>query len=128
MYEFNVGTDANFSPGTYNDLASPTTSALSPYTRGSTLRRQDCVPNRQTSEPGAVYYWRVRAVDDLTTYTPNPKINGVFSEVRSFLYDPRYVVADCPRQRGDRRRASPPLERRRQHQPLQGDHCPGRLR
>ncbi len=41
-------------------------------------------------------YWRVRALDDLTSYTPNPKINGVYSEVRSLLYDPPSVQQTSP--------------------------------
>ena len=98
MYEFNVGRDPNFSPNTYNICFTNHTS-LSPYARVNPLTLKDCVPNTPIANqlsPGVVLYWRVRAVDDLTTYTPNPKINGVYSDVRSFLYDPSLVVQTAP--------------------------------
>lgn len=98
MYEFQVGRDVNFSPGTYNICFTNHTS-LSPYARVNPLTLKDCVPNAPITNqlsPGVPLYWRVRAVDDLTTYTPNPKINGVYSDVRSFLYDPSLVVQTAP--------------------------------
>ena len=120
MYEFNVGTDANFSPGTYSTCLTNHT-VVSPYTR--VPYGDQCAPAKLG--PGAVYYWRVRAVDDLTPYTPNPKTLGVFSQVRSLLYDPRYVVQLSP---ANGATVGVPVlrwEAARQHQPLQGDHFTG---
>ncbi|WP_286168424.1 cell wall-binding repeat-containing protein [Phycicoccus sp. SLBN-51] len=93
MYEFNVGTDANFSPGTYSTCYTNHT-VVSPYVRVKPDTIKLCNPAKLG--PGGVYYWRVRAVDDITEYTPNPKTLGVFSEVRSFLYDPAFVTTIAP--------------------------------
>lgn len=93
MYEFNVGTDENFSPATYSTCFTNHT-VVSPYSRIKPDSSKMCNPAKLS--PGGVYFWRVRAVDDITEYTPNPKTLGVFSEVRSFLYDPAFVTTTAP--------------------------------
>lgn len=98
MYEFQVGTDPNFSPNTYNVCFTNHTT-ISPYQKVQPLTLKDCVPNTPVSSrvwPGTVLYWKVRALDDLTDFSPNPKVNGVFSEIRSFLYDPSLVKQVAP--------------------------------
>jgi hypothetical protein len=85
-YEFNVGTDPNFSPATYSVCRTNHT-VYSPYTGPS---QRFCSPPKLT--PGSVLYWRVRAVDDLS----GTDVFGLYSEVRSFLYDPAYVVQTSP--------------------------------
>ena len=88
MYEFNVGPDRNFSPGTYATCRTNHTT-LSPYS--AVLGSPGCSAPGLT--PGRVLYWRVRALDDVTGGIP---VNGVYSAVRSFLYDPSFVIPVAP--------------------------------
>jgi hypothetical protein len=77
-YQLEMGTDQNFSPGTFESCLTK----ASTYTPGASGVGQltGCVPN-----PGTTYYWRVRGLDD-------PKgINGIWSEIRGFVYEPGRV-------------------------------------
>lgn len=81
-YQFDVGTDPNFSPGPPSTFGSCLTNhtAFTPYSL--------VVPGAPSSPwcspvklvPGRVLYWRVKALDGL--------VNGVWSEVRQFRLDP----------------------------------------
>lgn len=94
-YELDLGTDVNFTPGTYlkcftnHTVFSPqmtVSQSLGSVTSGMDL---DCTTSgtgqsREPSQPkvGIPYYWRVRGID-------NPSgVVGVFSEIRSFTYTP----------------------------------------
>ena len=69
-YELNVGTDPNFSPGTYSKCETAGTT----YTAGHLS--DPCMPSQ-----GNTYFWRVRGIDD-------PKgVQGIYSEVRTFIYN-----------------------------------------
>ena len=85
-YELQIGSDSNFSPSTYLACFTDHTS-LTPFKRevgpSSTCSHKWIVP-------GAVRYWRVRAVDADTG------VMGAFSEVRSFLYDPTHLAQTSP--------------------------------
>lgn len=67
-YEIELGTDPNFSPGSFVTCTTQHTSFI-PTT--------GCDP-----DPGGTYYWRVRPID-------NPKpVDGLYSPTFSFQYDP----------------------------------------
>ena len=82
-YQFDIGADANFSPGTFKTCLTNHTT-LSPY--GAVEGAPGCEPS--TLNPGVVLYWRVRALDGA--------VNGIYSTPRSFLYDPAFVVPVQP--------------------------------
>ena len=94
MYEFNVGTDRELLPQHILDVLHQPhrrclrIAALSPAHHSAAL------PSRRFQ--GMSSDWRVRAVDDLTSSTPNPKINGVYSERALLLYDPPRIVQTAP--------------------------------
>ena len=81
-YEVQVGSDANFSPSTFNTCTTNHTT-FTPYA--------SCMP--AYISPGVVRYWRVRAVDGVAA---SPAVYGAFSEVRSYLYDPAHIVQSSP--------------------------------
>lgn len=96
-YEIQIGSDPNFSPNTYNSCLTDHT-RFTPYVsyKPFTLQIQGpyCNPiNAPKPAPGAVRYWRVRAVDGPAT---NPVVYGVWSETRSMQYNP-----PVPAQRSD---------------------------
>ena len=87
-YQIDIGTDSNFSPGTYGTC--PTTHThFTPYVSGPGY----CSPAEVAA--GVVAYWRVRAVDAYST-SSSGNVNGAYSEVRSFLYDPAHLVQTAP--------------------------------
>ena len=99
MYEFNVGTDANFSPGTYSTCLTNHT-VVSPYTR-VTLRRTQLRP-RQTWTRGRS---TTGASARLTTSPPTPRTPRSMASTATCAPSSttRARCPDCPRQRGDRR-------------------------
>ncbi len=87
-YQLDIGTDTNFSPGTYSTCSTNHTT-FTPYNTGS----GSCSPSELAA--GTVAYWRVRAVDAYDTYSAT-KVYGAYSEVRSFLYDPAHIIQTAP--------------------------------
>ncbi|MGL5865963.1 MAG: hypothetical protein ACRCYX_08840 [Dermatophilaceae bacterium] len=87
QYEFQVGTDVNFSPGTYSSCHTDHT-RLTPYRR--TAPGSFTCPETDLFEPGVVRYWRVRAVDIKSD------VLGAFSAARSFMYDPADIRQTAP--------------------------------
>ncbi|MFA9432535.1 Ig-like domain-containing protein [Egicoccus sp. AB-alg2] len=89
-YELQVGTDVNFSPGTFS--ACPTNrTTYTPYPRISSEPACTVVG----LNPGTRYYWRVRALD-----APRP-VNGLWSnfsdsDVHSFIYRPGIAALLAP--------------------------------
>jgi len=81
-YRLDLGSDANFSPGTYESCFTTETT----YTPGSVLR-DSCMPS-----PGATNHWRVQALDG----PRNPEVNGIYSSSRKFIYDPGRVTQTSP--------------------------------
>ncbi|MDU0312317.1 hypothetical protein RKE38_01360 [Phycicoccus sp. M110.8] len=85
-YEVQFSSDAAFSP---SRVASCFTNhaSLTPFWRMVPNTSTTCQPVNQVNErivrPGVVVYWRVRAQDG----PEQPATNGVFTEVRSFLYE-----------------------------------------
>ena len=106
MYEFNVGTDANFSPGTYSTCLTNHT-VVSPY--NSRALRRHSAARRQTWTRGQLLLLACpRGRRPHPLHAEPPRHYGVFSQVRSLLYDARFVCADCPPPTGQPgRRASP---------------------
>ena len=84
-YQVDIGPNVNFSPGTYQTCITNHT-VFTPYT-GTSPR---CLPG--TVVPGQVLYWRVRGIDD----PASPAVFGLYSETRSFLYDPEFVKQISP--------------------------------
>ena len=81
-YQLQVGSNQNFCPNTYDTCLTAGTT----YTpgEGSNL---SCMPGQ-----GEVAYWRVRALD-----TPHsPSIEGIYSEIHSFVYDSDGVSPTSP--------------------------------
>jgi hypothetical protein len=80
-YLLNLGTDPNFSPGTFAvcRTANPT------FTVGNNASGPPCMPSQ-----GGTYYWRVRAIDD-------PKgVTGIYSDIHSFVYESSPVQLTAP--------------------------------
>ncbi|NMM35155.1 MAG: hypothetical protein HHJ13_14405, partial [Phycicoccus sp.] len=81
-YRFEVGTDPNFSPLTF-DACLTNHTAFTPFSQPPALppnvpSTPSCSPSRISA--GQVLYWRVQALDGL--------VDGVWSGVRRFQYDP----------------------------------------
>lgn len=94
-YRLEVGQDPNFSPG-YFDWCYTTETTYTPgfkYYRGlgRTAPADKCMPH----EPGQTYYWRVQALDD--SDRSDRTVNGIFSAIQSFRYDPGMVQPLSPR-------------------------------
>jgi hypothetical protein len=94
-YELQFGTDPNFSPLTYSTcytdrttltlyvrLRPFTTNTLTPYCDPSTKLQPG---NQPPMPPGAVRYWRVRALDEPAD---SPAVFGQWSETRSMQFNP----------------------------------------
>jgi hypothetical protein len=85
-YRFQVGTDPNFSPGPPLTFDTCLTNHAAFTTFGGpplgTPPSPACTMPKLV--PGKVLYWRVQAVDGL--------VNGVFSEMRRFMYDPAVAL------------------------------------
>jgi hypothetical protein len=83
-YRLDVGTTQTFSPGTFTSCFT-TQSTFAPFAfnpPGGT----GCQPG-----PGQVTYWRVKALDG-----PGGEIQGVYSAISKFVYNPGQVVALSP--------------------------------
>ncbi|MDO7869277.1 Ig-like domain-containing protein [Nocardioides jiangxiensis] len=85
-YELQVGTDADFSPGTTTNCQVAGTTyvpgefGIDHVTGTSTIRTNEGC----WLVPGTVYHWRVRPLDRLGTSTA---IEGLYSEPQTFVYD-----------------------------------------
>ncbi|MGO4599716.1 hypothetical protein [Terrabacter sp. 2RAF25] len=79
-YQVDLGTDPNFSPGTYRTCETASTT----YTAGY-LGQDACLPTQ-----GRVYYWRVRAID------APANVQGLYSAIRSFVYSSSVVTQTQP--------------------------------
>jgi hypothetical protein len=99
-YELQVGTDANFSPGTFRTCTTVHTD-WSPYwrlstvddpafpTRAGTCPLADDSANRRTYlRQGVRYHWRVRGVDLSDLQGTVPSALGRFSDTHDFIYLP----------------------------------------
>ncbi|MBB6626432.1 hypothetical protein H5V45_03760 [Nocardioides sp. KIGAM211] len=80
-YQLRVGTDPNFSPGTFEVCATAQTT----YTAG--YRGDRCMPGQ-----GQTYYWEVRALDA----PRNAPVEGIYSEIHRFAYDSGKVRQVAP--------------------------------
>jgi hypothetical protein len=81
QYEVQLGSDSNFSPGTYDSCVTGGTTytvgnfRVNTETGGASIADDDsCYP-----DPGAVQYWRVRALD-----LPATSVEGLFSTAQAF--------------------------------------------
>jgi len=83
-YQIEVGTDVNFSPGPPSTFQTCQTNhtAFTPFGGQAPA----CAPS--LISPGQALYWRVKALDGT--------VNGVYSEVRHFMYDPAFVTQTSP--------------------------------
>jgi hypothetical protein len=99
-YEFQLGTQANFTVGTFEScrvagttftpgmFAVNTTGILAPP-----RNNEDCIP-----QAGEINYWRVRGLDRPFTKSGDiPGVQGLFSETQAFTYAPRSVTNMSPR-------------------------------
>lgn len=86
QYELQVGTDANFSPGTTENCQI----AGTVYTPGlygiNNTTGQVSIRTHEVCNvvPGQIYHWRVRPLDRPFT---NPGVEGIYSEPQTFVYD-----------------------------------------
>jgi hypothetical protein len=78
-YELQVGTDPNFSPGTFDSCKTAATT----YTPG--FVGDDCMPAQ-----GLIHYWRLRGIDDPSG------VEGLFSDIRRFIYSSGTVTQLTP--------------------------------
>jgi hypothetical protein len=98
-YEIQVGTQANFTVGTFEScriagttytpgmFAVNTTGVLAPP-----RNNEDCIP-----QPGEINYWRVRGLDrPFTKGGDIPGVQGLFSESQAFRYMPLSVTNMAP--------------------------------
>jgi hypothetical protein len=99
-YEFQLGTQANFSVGTFEScrvagttftpgmFAVNTTGILAPP-----RANEDCIP-----QAGEINYWRVRGLDRPFTKSGDiPGVQGLFSDAQAFTYLPLSVTNMTPR-------------------------------
>ncbi|MBD3948140.1 Ig-like domain repeat protein [Nocardioides ganghwensis] len=99
-YEFQLGTQANFSVGTFAScrvagttftpgmFAVNTTGILAPP-----RVNEDCIP-----QAGEINYWRVRGLDRPFTKSGDiPGVQGLFSDTQAFTYMPLSVTNMSPR-------------------------------
>ncbi|TGN66190.1 hypothetical protein EXE59_21205 [Nocardioides eburneiflavus] len=99
-YEFQLGTQANFSVGTFEScrvagttftpgmFAVNTTGILAPP-----RVNEDCIP-----QAGEINYWRVRGLDRPFTKSGDiPGVQGLFSDTQAFTYLPLSVTNMSPR-------------------------------
>lgn len=81
-YQLDVGTDPNFSPGTFDTCYTAGTTYAAGYLKNPTDR---CMPSQ-----GTVYYWRVRALDEPAD------VQGIFSDIHTFIYNSGNVNQTSP--------------------------------
>ncbi|WP_159081631.1 Ig-like domain repeat protein [Nocardioides sediminis] len=98
-YEVQVGTQENFSVGTFESCRTAGTT----YTPGmfainttgqlsTTRQNEDCEP-----VAGEINYWRVRALDRPFTKSGDiPGIQGIFTEAQAFFYQPVSITSMTP--------------------------------
>lgn len=98
-YEIQVGTQANFTDGTYNSCRTAGTTytpgmfAINTNGQPSTFREnEDCEP-----QIGEINYWRVRPLDRPFTKTGSiPGVQGIYSETQAFRYMPNQIEDMTP--------------------------------
>ena len=83
-YRLDVGTDQNFSPGTFVSCWTTETTYV-PFALNS-VGGSGCTPS-----VGNVMYWRVKALDG-----PGNEIQGVYSAISKFVYSPGQVQLLAP--------------------------------
>lgn len=87
-YQLDMSSDPNFSPNTittcYTDATTLTPGVTAPYDQAN----GNCTP-----QPGKVQYWRVRALDEPF---PGGGVNGIWSDIQAFTYDPGMVTPVAP--------------------------------
>ena len=79
-YQLELGSDPNFSPGSYNTCRTDQTT----YAPGTPIG-ESCMPSQ-----GSVYYWRVLPVD-----APG-NIPGLYSDIHAFIYNSGRVMQLAP--------------------------------
>ncbi len=84
-YRLDVGTDRSFSPGSFHSCV-VTQTTYTPFFAKSP-QTDACAPS-----PGVTYFWRVKALDG----PRNPEVNGVYSTIRTFVYNPGQVPLIAP--------------------------------
>ena len=98
-YEIQIGTQANFTVGTFESCRVAGTTyvagqfAINTTGQPTTNRsNEDCDPKQ-----GTVNYWRVRALDRPFTKSGDiPGVQGIFSETQAFLYQPLAITGLSP--------------------------------
>ena len=99
-YEFQIGTEPNFTVGTFDSCRSGGHDVHPRHVRHQHHRpaplhvraNEDCTP-----QAGEINYWRVRALDrPFTKAGDNPGVQGLFSETQAFLYHPLSVTDMAP--------------------------------
>jgi len=98
-YEIQIGTQSNFTVGTYDSCRlsgttyTPGMFAINTNGLPSTTRpEEDCDP-----VAGGINYWRVRALDrPFTKIGDIPGVQGIFSPTQSFFYQPVSVTNMAP--------------------------------
>lgn len=88
-YRLDVGTTASFSPGTFSSCFTTQTT----YTPG--FAHPSKPPDLCMPGAGVTSYWRVKALDSLNGET-GTEIQGVYSDIRRFVYSPDAVVQLAP--------------------------------
>ncbi len=84
-YRLDVGVDRNFSPDTFHSCVVTQTTYTPGYEKSPTDDK--CMPS-----PGVTTFWRVKALDG----PHSPDVNGVYSSIRAFVYDPGQVHMTAP--------------------------------
>ena len=84
-YQLDVGSDPNFSPGTYVSCYTAGTTYTTGASRVTGGSNDACSPSE-----GVVRYWRVRGLDDPAG------VQGIYSEIHRFIYDSGRVAQVSP--------------------------------
>jgi hypothetical protein len=98
-YELQVGTQPNFTVGTFESCRVAGTTyvagqfAINTTGQPSTNRQnEDCEP-----QTGRLNYWRVRALDRPFSKPGDiPGVQGIFSETQTFVYQPQNITGMSP--------------------------------
>jgi hypothetical protein len=83
-YRLDVGTDQNFSPGTFDSCYTTQTTYTPGFARSPGSDK--CMPGT-----GVTHFWRVKALDG-----PGTEIQGVYSSIGKFVYSPGQVTPIAP--------------------------------
>jgi hypothetical protein len=83
-YRLDLGTDQNFSPGTFVSCYTTQTTYTPGFARSPGSDK--CMPGI-----GVTHYWRVKALDG-----PGTEIQGIYSTISKFVYSPGQVTPIAP--------------------------------